>query len=171
MQTPNINLGQLLDAKFYETVAKSVISCCTCRSRENIEESDAEASNFGSAMLRWMQVPDLPGKVDIGETAIKLLNHIRPANESVQAPATACIKVPIWEQEPTPLPGWTITEQRQLMVAAKEAKLKATQDPSRFRRRLEKISKQFPSTTAKDCEECFRHVESSRIVYFGAKKQ
>ena len=171
MQTPNINLGQLLDAKFYETVAKSVISCCTCRSRENREEPDAEASNFGSAMLRLMQVPDLPGKVDIGETAKKLFNHIKPANESSHVPSTACIKIPIWEKEPTPLDGWTITEQRQLTVAAKEAKLKTTQDPSRFRRRLEKISKLFPGKTAKDCEQCFRHVESSRIVYFGAKKQ
>ena len=100
-----------------------------------------------------------------------IFDRINPARETAQDGSfNHTAKVPVWDQDPIPLPGWTGTDQKLLMLAAKEEKLRAMQDPKRIRRKLEKISKQFPHKTFKECEQCFRHVEACKVVYFGPKK-
>ncbi len=153
-------MGQLLDPHFYQNLFHSAMGCCTSRSRDRADTG--EQSNIGAQMFRGIGFPDDPIKVDLDGMAKHIWSQVQPKIE--QPPER---KVPVWEQDPAPLPGWSQTDQRLFIIAAKEAKLKTSQEASRLRRKLEKISRNFPGKSVIDCERCFRHVEASRIAYFG----
>ena len=100
-----------------------------------------------------------------------IMDRIDPAHGSANNGLVSPVpNVPVWDQDPVPLPGWSVNDQKLLIIAANGEKLKATKDKSRFHQKLYKISQKFLDKTTKDCEECFRHVESRKIVYFSVKK-
>ncbi len=166
MQGPSLQPAQLLDSRFYQNFFQSAFGCCT-RSRD---ESDAEVRpDIGSQMIRFLGFPQEPIKVDLGEMAQQILAKVQPSTGTDTLPTER--KIPVWEQDPTPLQGWSETDQRLFILAAKEAKLKSSLETSRLRRKLEKISRKFPGKSIGDCERCFHHVEKSRIAYFGPKDE
>ncbi len=160
-------MGQLLDPRFYQNLFHSAFGCGAPRSRH--ESHTAHPSDIGSQMIRFLGFPQEPIKVELGDVAKQILANVQPHTAGGSQPPER--KIPVWEQDPTPLKGWTETEQRLFIIAAKESKLKSSLAPSRLRRRLEKISRQFPGKSIGDCEQCLRHIETARIAYFGPKDE
>ena len=156
-------LAQILDPKFYENATKFAFEYCSPRTSHLKSGSSENDLLWGGSLFSWMTVPEPPR-----DEELSIFDATSSANtggsNSIQG-----ARVPAWKQEPTPLAGWTKASQQQLMQAAKEAKLRAAKGTPYFRKKLGEIAKRFPNKTAKECEECFLHVESSRVVYFGAK--
>ena len=162
-QAPQI--GQLLDPAFYQTFFHSAFGCGTSRPRD--QDDSGERFDVGSQVIRFLGFPEEPIKVDLGEMAQQIIAKVRPNTGADTRPLER--NIPVWEQDPTPLPGWSETDQRLFIIAAKKAKLKSSLEPSILRQRLEKISRQLPGKSIGDFEQCLRHVETSRIAYFGPK--
>ena len=162
-------LAQILDPKFYENATKSAIEYCTPRSGHLKSGSGENDLLWGSSLFSWMSVPEPPRDEELSKVAKTIFNNIYESANTGGSNTTQGVQVPVWKQEPTPLARWTKVSQQQLMQAAKEVKLRAAKGTPYFRKKLGEIAKRFPNKTAKECEECFLHVESSRVVYFGAK--
>ena len=160
-------IGQLLDPTFYQNFFHSAFGCATSRPRD--QDDSGERLDIGSQMIRFLGLPEEPIKVDLGEMAQQILEKVQANTGTETRPLER--KVRVWEQDPTPLQGWSETDQRLFIIATKEAKLKSSLEASRLRRKLEKISQQFPGKSFSDCERCLRHVEKSRIAYFGPKDE
>ncbi len=158
--------GQILDPRFYQNFFHSAFGCGTSRSQD--EPDTARRSDIGSQIIRFLGFPEEPIRVDLGEMAQQVLAKVQDTGNDAQPPER---KIPSWEQDPAPLQGWSKTDQRLFIIAVKEAKLKSSMEASRLRRKLDRISVKFPGKSLGDCEKCFRHVEKSRIAYFGPKDE
>ena len=128
-----------------------------------------DPSDLGAALLGWIGLPATSLKLDSSHTDEKCKLDARALHAQGRLMQESP-RVPIWDQEPEPIKGWTMEDQRALILAAKEAKLKTAQAPRAYNRSMAEVARQFPHKTLRECEDCFRHVEKSRIVYFGPKK-
>ena len=155
-------MGKRLDPSNYQNLFLSAFGCSCSRSRNECDNEERPSPDVGSQIIRSI-------KVDLGGMAQQLLAKFRPNTESETDSRSQERKIHVWEQDPAPLQGWTETDQRLFIIAAKKAKLKSSQEPSILRQRLEKISRQIPGKSISDFEQCLRHIETSRIAYFGPK--
>ncbi len=154
--------AQLLDLRFYQNFFHSAFGCSASRDQDDL----GGQSDIGSQMIRFLGFSEEPIRDDLGQMAQQILVEVQPKTTDSRPPVR---KIPVWEQDPVPLKGWSETDQKLFIIASKEEKLKSSLEFSILRRKLEKISRQFPGKSINDCERCFRHVESSRIAYFGPK--
>ena len=122
-------MGKLLDPTFYQNFFHSAFGCGTSRSGH--ESDTEERTDIGSQMIRLLGFPGEPIKVDLGEMAQQILTRVHPGTGADSRPPER--KIPVWEQDPAPLQGWTETEQRFFIISAKEMKLKSSLEPSRLR--------------------------------------
>jgi hypothetical protein len=83
--------------------------------------------------------------------------------------ATQAPLVPVWMKEPTPLAGWTRQHQQVLLIELKQHPA-ARKNPNVLKLVFEKTHRALPSKSVEDIEKCYRHIENSRIVYFGSGK-
>ena len=72
-----------------------------------------------------------------------------------------------WIKVPDPLPDWTSEEQQAIVDIMNEFP-KACSDSTQFERALQKAMKQFPHKNEQKFIQCFRHIQKSRVAYFGS---
>jgi hypothetical protein len=75
-----------------------------------------------------------------------------------------------WIEVPPPLKGWTQEEQQIFMDILHEFP-KAGRNPTHLELALVKAKKKLPVKTAADCHQCFKHLQASRVAYFGKKAE
>ena len=71
-----------------------------------------------------------------------------------------------WIEVPDPLPGWTIEEQDAFLSILNEYP-KAGRDNTQLELAVVKALKRIPTKTNSDLHQCFKHIDASRIAYFG----
>jgi hypothetical protein len=79
---------------------------------------------------------------------------------------------PSWKQDPTPLPGWTVEEQRKMIECLKALPEKGKRDSEirdKFFGQLIRSNGPLEGKTLVECDICFKHVERNRIAFFGGR--
>jgi hypothetical protein len=74
-----------------------------------------------------------------------------------------------WIEVPDPLPEWTL-EQQQVVIDILKEHPKAVRDAVQLELAMTKAYKRIPTKTAPDVHECLRHIEASRIAFFGKRR-
>ncbi len=74
-----------------------------------------------------------------------------------------------WIEVPDPLPEWTL-EQQQVVIDILKEHPKAVRDAVQLELAMTKAYKRIPTKTAPDLHECLRHIEASRIAFFGKRQ-
>jgi hypothetical protein len=75
-----------------------------------------------------------------------------------------------WIEVPDPLPGWTMEEQHAFLDILK-AHPKAGRDHVQLELVMVKALKRIPTKTIADFQQCFKHLDASRIAFFGRTVQ
>ena len=80
------------------------------------------------------------------------------------------------EREPNPVAGWTLEDQRLLIAADKALQRDRLQllesgvpEDRVMWNHLRQIARRVPGKSAEECGRCLKHVEKTRIAYFGNK--
>jgi hypothetical protein len=149
----------------YDAAITSAFMCSGSKPPEARQEASAQPFNLGTTLLRLIGFPAEPN-ISVSRD---LEHQLRQQGQEHFLLTKESSKVPVWEREPAPMKGWSKEDQSAMIRATKDAKLKYGKKSHIFRREMAKIARQFPHKTLQDCEDCFRHIESSRIAYFGRK--
>jgi hypothetical protein len=71
-----------------------------------------------------------------------------------------------WRQDPHPPKGWTQRDQRVLLSELEQNPF-AKRNPEHLKRLFERTHLAIPHKTIAEIETCFKHIERTRIAYFG----
>ena len=80
---------------------------------------------------------------------------------------------PSWKQDPVPLPGWSVEDQRKLIDALSKlpetAKRNAENRHTLFGN-LIRPGRPLAGKTLAECESCFQYVQRKRIAFFSSQR-
>ena len=160
-------MDNFFDAQFYEATMGSVFTCHLPRSGSDVPKSSQE--RFGSgAKSDASSSPPSKGDNDSNSWFPNYVVHARQPAESMHS-------VTKFSYMPKPLLGWTSDEQLSLIVASKTVSSKRlimSKNPKwtkemAHHKFIQLISEQIPGKSAQECARCLKHLDASRVAYFG----
>ena len=87
------------------------------------------------------------------------------SNSPKHSPTNFAI-VPSWRRSPAPMKDWTAGEQ-QVLIDQLETNPQAWRHHAHRERVFEKTHRLLPEKTMEQIEQCYQHLQSKRIAYFG----
>jgi hypothetical protein len=165
-------MDSFFDAKFYGGAMGSIFACDLARSGRDIPKSSQE--NLGNASA---SLPEKMGsdscRNDGNDSSQRFPRYVVLEPQPVDAESLHCAAQ--FSYVPQPLQGWTTDEQLALIVASKTVKSKRslmfekcgmTAEIAR-QKHLLLLSKHVPGKSVQECARCLKHLEASRVAYFG----
>ena len=103
-----------------------------------------------------------------GNTETTSINEksVKAFAKSIDGSAKKLSRVPSWQQAPAPMQDWTAREQ-QVLIDELEANPQSRRHHAHRERVFEKTHRLLPEKTMEQIEQCYQHLQSKRIAYFG----